>query len=398
MFSRLLRYFSRSTRGNNKDNPLSIAPPQQPFPTDFSERPSTASSGHSSSSSIGPESASSFLQIVSSDFHPVCYEETDRLYLPSALDPRTRKVNPFHDMAREEIFRERMRVTELGNEWGQHGLTRKKLISSARRERKWERHYEKVRQWNYGSHEEHVQRRENRYHASDEEQARNAEEYTSMDHFYCPPIHRDPSNVISIQRYTPNISSPSIGERGYLQYSSRPPIHGLFGSPQHQQPYPVERFARPLSEHGKYVPARPYLARTSSVRQVPYHFDQTLQTPASPYHHPDFYSKLGRAGVQRSKFDDISEIPVTRVTRLKPSYKIFGTDHDVKSDVGIGFGRISEMASARRVSGRRATKSDVGVGTSLSYRVQQPFQVQALLSQALTEVGSPVTNPESVKQ
>ena len=72
----------------------------------------------------------------------------------------------------------------------------------------------------------------------------------------------------------------------------------------------------------------------------------------------------------------MTDIPTTRVTRLKPGYKTFGRDDGIRSDVGIGLGRISGMAPTRSVSGRRGgTKSDVGLGTR-----SQPldFQVNPL--------------------
>src|SRR5579859_6162110 len=113
MFSRLSRYLTRSKRRKPKYKPLPDFPPKLTLNISTAEnRPSSASSGHSSSCSIGPDYAPSFLQVVCNDSQPVYCMETVPLYNPSSLPPGTRKANSLYDSAHEEILRERMR--EIG--------------------------------------------------------------------------------------------------------------------------------------------------------------------------------------------------------------------------------------------------------------------------------------------
>ena len=370
MFSRLSRYLSRSKRRKNKYTPLPAVPAQlPPYPSiDPPSRPVTASSGHSSSCSIEPESAPSFLQVVCNDSQPVYCMETIPLYIPSALPPGTRKANSLYETAREEILKERMKVTALEND-GERKRGRKRA-ASVRADEKRERRYERIRRWNSLRQEEHGQRGPKGYHPSIEERERDAEEYTSMDHYYGAPIYRDPPPTN--QNYPHHMpSTPSVN---YQDRDYRPPLPGPFRAPQqHQQQYPIERFPRPLSQHPDSIPAEPYFTRSSTIRQGPYHLFQNPPAPVSPYHHPGFYNEMSyRDTLYGHPFDDMSDIPTTRVTRLKPSYKTFGRDDGIRSDVGIGLGRISGMAPTRSVSGRRGgTKSDVGLGTR-----SQPLDVQ----------------------
>src|SRR5271170_7743582 len=148
MFSRLSRYFSRSKRRKNKYAPLPTVPPHLPtYPAiGAPSRPLTASSGHSSSCSIEPESAPSFLQVVCNDSQPVYCMETIPLYTPSALPPGTRKATSLYDSARDEILRERMKVTALENEFEMNGM--KGRTWSVRGEEKRERRNERMRRWN----------------------------------------------------------------------------------------------------------------------------------------------------------------------------------------------------------------------------------------------------------
>src|SRR5271170_4352279 len=182
MFSRLSRYFSRSKRRKNKYAPLPTVPPHLPtYPAiGAPSRPLTASSGHSSSCSIEPESAPSFLQVVCNDSQPVYCMETVPLYIPSALPPGTRKANSLYESAREEILRERMKVTAVENEgeWSRG----KKRAASVRGDDTREKNSERIRRWNSVRHDEKIgQRGQSGYHhPSFGEREREAEEYTSM--------------------------------------------------------------------------------------------------------------------------------------------------------------------------------------------------------------------------
>src|SRR5271170_3970377 len=183
MFSRLSRYFSRSKRRKNKYAPLPTVPPQlPPYPSiDPPSRPLSASSGHSSSCSIEPESAPSFLQVVCNDSQPVYCMETVPLYQPSSLPPGTRKANSLYESEHQEILRQRMRVTALENEGEKARLKRRNRTVK----RNWDNEEEGVgvRRWN--SVQEVSRGSEmagrNRFQSSWQERERDVYEYTSTD-------------------------------------------------------------------------------------------------------------------------------------------------------------------------------------------------------------------------
>ena len=408
MLFRLSRYFSRSKRRKSKSAPIPIAPPQLPHPISNSPPDSPASSGHSSSCSIEPESAPpSFLQVVCNDSQPVYCMETIPLYTPSALPPGTRKATSLYESARDEILRERMKVTALENEAERNGV--KDRAWTARADVRRERRNDTMRRWNSLRQQQTEERGHwgrTGYVPSFEERESDAEEYTSTDHYYGPPVYRDPPPRTSqdySQQYAP---APSLGymERDYARHFSSPQLPGPFRTQQHQQSYTIEPFPSPLSQHRDSIPAEPYFTRASSIRQGPYHlFQNPPPSPISPYHHPDFYNERHhREPLQRPQLDDMSEIPITRITRLKPSYKTFGREDGIRSDVGIGLGRISGMAPTRSVSARRGgTKSDIGIGTrSTSSHSQQPPEVQVFLSNCYSTklaLVSPITTAQRIE-
>jgi len=272
-----------------------------------------------------------------------------------------------------------MRVTALENEADRNA--RKKHTRSVRGEERRGRRNETVRRWNSMRQQDSEQRQSRRsgYLPSFEEREREAEEYTSMDHYCGPSVYRDPPATREYSQYLASNASYMEGNHGNQYHGA--PLQGPFRTPQHQQLYPLERFPTPISRHHDSIPAEPYFTHASSIRQGPYHLFQNpppATPPISPYHHPDIYNDIHRDRLPRLPFDDMSDIPMTRMTRLKPSYKAFARDDGIRSDVGIGLGRISGMAPTRSVSSRRGgTKSDVGVGTrSTPTHSQQPIQPQ----------------------
>src|ERR1700736_2605230 len=142
MFSRLSRFFSRSKRQNNTYQDLSgrsvtLLPSDHPsfFTSEkHHRRRLSSSSGHSSSCSIEPERAPSFLEIVCNDSQPVYCMETVPLYKPSSLPPGTRKANSLYESEHDGILRERMRVNALETEENQEPQKRRKRLSYIREE------------------------------------------------------------------------------------------------------------------------------------------------------------------------------------------------------------------------------------------------------------------------
>ena len=241
---------------------------------------------------------------------------------------------------------------------GEVSIEEEKWTASIRRD-------DRVRRWNSTQHYMKTSRR-NRYQPSFEELERDAYDYTSTDYYHGPAVYRDPPSSQHFQHPLLTSSYSSVGyvERDYPQsYNSknnhhRPPLPTPPGPfrPHHQTSSPVEHFPQKFPQRCNSIPVEPCFTRESSIRQGPDHFFQYPQNPLSPCHHPDFYDDVRRDRLP----DDNDDIPMTRVTRLKEPGRTFWRDDGMKTDVGIGLGRISGMAASRRVSLRGGTKSDVG--------------------------------------
>ena len=352
MFSRLSRYLKR--RNEHSDYaPLPAIPPQIPVTLAPHPRSLTASSGICT---IDPDPVHSFLELISDDSQGVYCMETVPLYKPSSLPPETRKANPIYDRAQDEILRERKKVNSMENEGEENQLEMRYRIVSARRD-------DRVRPWNSIQNSMAPSWR-NRYQPSFEERERDIYDYTSTDHYYGPPIYRDPpSSQHSQHRLNSSHSSMGYVERDYSQnYDSRnvhrpriPTSPGPFRR-RNQPSFPLEHFRQQHPQRRDSIRAEPYSSRESSISQGPCHLFQCSQTPLSSYHHPDFYNDVRRDRLPY--YDD--DVPMTRVTRLKEPGKTFWRDDDeMKTDVR----QMSGMATSRIDILRTGTKSNVGVET-----------------------------------
>jgi hypothetical protein len=404
MFSRLSRLLSRSKRSQKKSKPLPVIPPELILRLASDQRPPSSWSGHSSSCSIQSDPAPSFLEVVCNDSQPVYCMETVPLYNPSSLPPGTRNANSLYESAHQEILRERMRVTESENVDDRDKDRRRKLASGVRHD--ISRH-----QSDRGDFQGRNSLRpsdppaprnsqmQQRYGYRD----RHAEDYTSTDHYVGAPIYRDGSvhSAWSSRRSQMRLPlNPSDymdpdyhHEKSHYQSHDhsthpRPPTHsGPFRSKIHrsrQEPLQQNSCAAPSQHRRDSIPAEQYFTRESSIRQGPYHLFQHQQTPNSPYDHPDLPDNV-RGGPSRHLMDDFTDVPMTRMTRLKEPARTFGRDDGMTSDVGIGLGRISGMAASRTASlrSRRGTQSDIGVGRRDISLPSQPLRGQEKVSKVL---------------
>jgi len=382
MFSRLSRYLTRPRRRKTKYKPVPDFPPKLTLniPSSAETRPSSASSGHSSSCSIQPDHAPSFLQVVCNDSQPVYCMETVPFYNSSSLPPGTRKANSLYESAHDEILKARMRVTALeteaegireqrersmevdGNDRPSFRIERKPPVGrcSSLQHSDMERIetqrcnslHHSTREWRYGRQPWEYRERE-----------REAMQYTSGDQYFGPPIYRDNSR----SRHSTRLQRSQKAERGidddrqYVEreprlrypqdYPPPPPKVGRLIHPgpfrQRLPPSPTEQFPLPPETQSRTLPADLFI-RQSSLRQGPY---QNFQLPQSSQYHANTHDP-------RLQFRE--NVPMTRVTRLKRG-KTFIREDGIVTDVGIGLGRISGMAASRSAS--RRTQSDVGVGT-----------------------------------
>jgi hypothetical protein len=349
MFSRLSRYLKH--RNENTDyTPLPAIPPQIPVPFDPHPRSLTASSGICNGD---PDHVPSFLQLINDDSQRVHCMETVPLYKPSSLPPETRKANSIYDRAQDEILRERNKVILMENKGEENQLEMRYRMVSARRD-------DRVRPWNSI---QYAPLRRNRYQPSFEERERDVYDYTSTEHYYGPPIYRDPqSSQHSQHRLNSSHSSVGYVERDYSpNYDSRnhhqprlPTPPGPFRR-RHQPSFPLEHFPQQYPQRHDSIQAEPYFGRESSFCQGPYHLCQCSQTPLSSYHRSDFYYDVGPD--QLPYYND--DVPMTRVTRLKEPGKTFWKDDEMKTDIG----GISGTTVSQRDVLRTGTKSNVGVGT-----------------------------------
>jgi hypothetical protein len=296
---------------------------------------------------------------------------------PASLPPGMRKANSLYESAHEGILRERMRVTEIEGE--RHRDKRKRMVSGVQQDvgtylpdrtssQRWETLELTDPSLRPSSHlGQHIGY-----------QDRTGDEYTSTDHFAGPRIYRDPSiNSIRSTQTARKTSSNHLShymDPDYHPMKSRyqpqshsshpqPPTHsGPFRSmtSQRKQELVQDAYLPPLHTQRDSIPAEMF-TRESSIRQGPYHLFQQ-QMPNSPYDHPDLHDIVQRRPI-RHLMDDVSDVPMTRVTRLKQPVRTFGREDGVSSDVGIGLGRISGMAASRTASlrSRRGTQSDIGV-------------------------------------
>lgn len=404
MFSRLSRYMTGSKRRKPKYKPVPEFPPKITLNLSSSSRnrATSASSGHSSSCSIQPEHAPSFLQVVCNDSRPVYCMETVPFYNPSSLPPGTRKENSLYESAHDEILRERMKVTAVENVAEQdrqrvegedglmvgvlnrESLRRKARVNSQRFSslRASDLKQEDKQRCNSLQHSME-ERRYGRQSFDYREREGEAIQYPSMDSYFGPPIYRDPS--LSRQSFRLQRSQSSqrtlYHDARYLEpevaslhesfpfppkiLRPNPPVHP---GPFRPRPPPKgqEQFPLPPQPHPRVVAADHFI-RVSSLRQGPYRDFQYPQSSLSelnynPYsHHPEM----------RSCRDNV---PVTKVTRLKQA-RAFKREDGMVSDIGIGLGRISGMAASRSVS--RRTQSDVGA------RVRTPSKPQPKVSALL---------------
>jgi hypothetical protein len=377
MFSRLSRFLTRS-KHRKKHRPF-----DQPVPRPPSLAPTrhfSTSSGHSSSCTIEPDRAPSFLEIVCNDSQPVYCMETVPLFHPASLPPGTRKANSLYESAHDEILRERIRCVATEEEERRERRGKRKRISglskgfmrNGREEvtrrngreqgarRSSEEFPRRTGQEEYlrrNVQEEFVPRGQvqqgnmPRIRRQPVDYGR-ADGYGSMDCYYGPPIYHDPS------RYKDPTPEPSRYRESSRQYQQnrqhRPPV------PTHPGPFRTPHPNDPYNHHHHHsIPVDPYSTRPTSIRQGPYsHFPQSA---SSPYHHPDLH---------RSTYStpfDAPEIPQTRVTRLKQPARTFWRDDGVASEIGIGLGRISGMAASRSVASRNVRSEIALTSTSTSW-------------------------------
>jgi hypothetical protein len=320
IITRLSRYFSN--RRKNKGFP--ILPPPRSL-KESPPSPSASSSGHSSSCSVAPTAAPSFIQIVCNDSQPVCSMETVPLYKPSPVPPGVRKEASLYDSAHREILKERTKGTIVQNEeqgrHSSHTSVHSVRSSSLYRQREYDRQ-QIVEEYAFG------QPYGGPMYRDGGSRPMNPRDYYERDMRYPrqreTPIHQRPRSRIPVH------SGPFKSQEGV-------PIRGQGAFLRE------DRYGRPGA---RSVPVDPFFIRESSIRQGPYH---AFQYPNSPYdqcYHDDF-----RERPRRYYMDDFNEIPTTRVTRLRePRYV---RDDGVKSDVGVGLGNISGMAASRSVSLRR---------------------------------------------
>jgi hypothetical protein len=382
MFSRLSRFLTRS-KHRKKPHPL-----DQRLPLPPSHRSSLAptrhystSSGHSSSCTIEPYRAPSFLEIVCNDSQPVYCMETVPLFHPASLPPGTRKANSLYESAHEEILRERIRCVAAEEEERRQRRAKRKRISGLSRGVLWSERPSGREDIARRSNEEFPRRsgqeeylrqdvqefaRRGQVQQGNEPRMRRqsidhgrADSYGSMDCYYGPPIYHDPSRYQNTIPETSRYKEPS---RQYHQdRQHRPPV------PTHPGPFRIPHADdyKDRSHHHRSIPVDPYITRTTSIRQSL--FPQTCE---SPYYHPDFRSR---------RMDP--EIPQTRVTRLKQPARTFWRDDGVASDIGIGsgreigigLGRISGMAASRSIASP-SVRSDVVLTPtpSSSWRCSRP--------------------------
>lgn len=354
MLSRLSRYFSRSKHRKDKykpvnDTSLPVLPTKHPSyrPFEPPSRRNSASSGHSSSCSIEPERAPSFLELVCNDSQPVYCMETVPLYKPSSLPPGTRKANSLYDSAHDEILRERMRVSALEN--------------NNERERRRRRSRMSIRD-GYGD-SQGIQRYGSLQHTKAPSMRRlSSDRSGSIDSCYGPPAYPEKSRFRqSSQRQGPlergyPPGRDYIPERDYIP--RRDYVHERDHRPDRRTPTHPGPFRTP-NTHGipdnlnnRSIPAEPFFTRASSIRQGPYHIFQHPDLE-SAYHDPHRY--------EFQSVIDEGDIPLTRVTRLKEPARTFWRDDGVSSEIGVGLGRISGMAASRSVISRGNMKSDVGI-------------------------------------
>lgn len=388
MFSRLSRYLTRSKRRKPNYKPLPDFPPKLTLDISAAEnRPSSASSGHSSSCSIQPDYAPSFLQVVCNDSQPVYCMETVPFYNPSSLPPGTRKANSLYDSAHEEILKERIRVTalesdaernreerercmemEMGGGSRSNSLRRQTRVSGRRCNSMKHPDMERFETQRCNSLQQPTRdRRHGRYGRQSfetREREREAVEYTSLDNYFGPPLYCDPS--FSKQP----IRSPTSQRSKNSQYHDK-----RYVEPGYPLCYPQDYFPPPPTRKNLPIPVGPFtqgppspaqeqfpisrtipaeqFIRRSSLRQGPYN---DFQHPHSPLSEINYHSNPHYSAVRPHRM----EVPRTRVTRLKQA-KTFIREEGTSSDIGIGLGHISGMAASRSVS--RRTQSDVGVGT-----------------------------------
>jgi hypothetical protein len=395
MLSRLSRYLSRSKRSKNKSKPLPGVLPQVSLHATSHERPPSSWSGHSSGCSIQPDHAPSFLEVVCNDSQPVYCMETVPFYnTSSSLPPGMRKANSLYESAHEGILRERMRVTEIEGE--RHRDRRVRMVPGVQQDvGTYLPDRTSSQRWNTLEQTDPPSRRSNQLEVQHYDEEKSGDQYTYTDHFVGTHLYRDPSinSARSTQtaRKTPSNHPSDYMDPDHYPMKSRyqpqphplhlqPPTHsGPFRSltPQAKQELVQGTHLPPLQYQRDSIPAELF-TRESSIRQGPYHLFQQ-QTPNSPYDHPDLYDII-RRGPLRNFMDDVSGVPMTRVTRLKQPARTFGREDGVSSDVGIGLGRISGMAASRTASlrSRRGTQSDIGVGRRHpSTRIpRQPFRRQ----------------------
>ena len=178
-----------STKNRNTDyKTLPNIPPQIPLRGDSYPRLATSSSGHLSNSTIDPPS---FLQVVCDD-PQVYYMDTIPLFKPSSLPLDERKTNSIYDSTYHDILKERMKVSSaLENEEERCRLKRKNRVSSVRGEYRDDGECGDIRRGNSVQNSMDASRR-NRYQPTFEERTRACYDYTSIDHYYGPPIYRVP--------------------------------------------------------------------------------------------------------------------------------------------------------------------------------------------------------------
>jgi hypothetical protein len=342
MFSRLSRFLSRSKRTPKRSKPLPAVPPQLVLPLASGQRPPSSWSGHSSSCSIQPDPAPSFFEVVCNDSQPVYCMETVPLYNPSSLPPGTRKANSLYESTHQEILRERMRVTESENVDERDKDRSKKMVSGVWDDiGRYQSDRGDIQGRNSLRQSDPLAQRNSQVQQRYGYRDRKAKDYTSMDHHVGAPIYRDSSINSTRSTHSSQMRLPldpsdymdpdyhlkkSQYQPQFLSTQPRPTHSGPFRS-KHQRPQREALqqgpYMAPIQHHRESIPAEQYFTRESSIRQGPYHLFQHQQTSNSSYDHPDLPDII-RAGPSRHLMDDIIDVPMTRVTRLKEPARTFG--------------------------------------------------------------------------
>ena len=332
-------------------------PPQTPPSGDPCPRPPTSSSSHLSNCTTDPGPASSFFQVVGDDSQSVHYMETIPLFKSSSFPPGQRKTNSIYHSIYDNILEEKMKVcSALENEVERCRLKRKNRVSSVCAVHRDDCECGYIRRGNSVQNSMDALRR-NRNQPTFEERARAGYDYTSTDHYYGPPIYRDPQTSLRNRPSSGYNLDKDYSQNYYARYRSLPISPSPFRPPRHQKPFSVEQYSSTFLHYRDSIPAEPYFTRASSIRQSPYYPCQRPHTSLSPYHHPDLCNDF-RGNPSRYIMGDI---PMTRMTRLKQPGRTYWRDDGMKTNVGIGLGKVLGMTASRSL--RRGAKRDISVGT-----------------------------------